>query len=98
MDGPCTARLTHERGDTWSLAGLHNDRREFKVPVSCLGFIASLIQAARTLLAACEKRGWHTPEMDHLASTIRMLKSEITHLCACGNSEAIALTSRLAEP
>jgi hypothetical protein len=79
MDGPCTARLTQERGDTWSLASLHNDRQVFKVPVSCLGFITSLIRAARTLLAACEKRGWQTPEMDHLASTVRMLQSQITH-------------------
>lgn len=98
MDGPCTARLTQERGDTWSLAGLVNERQEFKVPVSCLTFMASLIRAAHTLLAACEKHGWQTPEMHHLASTVRMLQSEVAHLCARGNSEAIALAAQVAAP
>ena len=77
MDGPCLARLIQEQDDTWSLTGLHHDRAEFQVLVSCAQFLRSVLRAASTLLAECEKNGWQTRDIDHLASTVRSLQTPL---------------------
>ncbi|HVK59611.1 MAG TPA: hypothetical protein VM735_12580 [Candidatus Kapabacteria bacterium] len=45
MDGPFTARLEQQHGDTWALSLIHSGRVEFVATVSCRAFISSLLDA-----------------------------------------------------
>jgi hypothetical protein len=69
MDGPFQFRISVGSDSTWLIEFLERDDAQtaWSKPVNAGAFVSSLRGAGRTLVAACQQRGWDSPDVQALA-------------------------------
>jgi hypothetical protein len=80
MRGPCQIYLTVVAADTWTVEGVwRGASRTPPVAVHRALLIAQLLEAGRTLLKSCERRGWRPKSVVGLEVSVARLEREAAY-------------------